>query len=154
MRVGDYVSLAHNAVQIAVLVVALLSPSIYRNARHWLLFAVSASVVVGAALSVTWTPTDMLPSTGAACLSRAQGRTMVAYLVWKLIFLLPVSWIRKITTSVLPAPTNDIILQQSLLVETGPGGLWTGTKTVKLHKYTCIQSLLRDDAGDLPSYME
>ncbi len=91
MRAGDYVNLTHTTVQITVIIVAILSPRIYVYTRHWLLFAVSASVVIGTALSVQWTPPDLLPLVGAACLSRFSGRSMVAYLVWKPIFLLRVS---------------------------------------------------------------
>ncbi len=90
LRAGDYVNLTHNAVQLTALLIAILFPKIYMYARHWLFFLVSASVVVGTVLSVKWTPPDLLPLVGAACLSRAKGRSMVAYLVWKPIFLLRV----------------------------------------------------------------
>ncbi len=91
VRAGDYVNLAHNAVQMTVVMVALLYPKVYMYTRHWLFFLVNAAVVIGMALSVKWTPPDLLPLVGAACLSRFKGRTMLAYLVWKPIFVLRVS---------------------------------------------------------------
>lgn len=90
LRAGDYVNLTHNAVQLTVLLIAALFPKIYMYARHWLFLLVSASVVIGTVLSVKWTPPDLLPLVGAACLSRAKGRSMVVYLVWKPTFLLRV----------------------------------------------------------------
>lgn len=91
LRAGDYVNLAHNAVQMTVVMVALLCPKVYMYTRHWLFFLVNAAVVFGTALSVKFTPPDLLPLVGANCLGRFKGRTMLGYLVWKPVFLLRVS---------------------------------------------------------------
>ncbi len=92
LRAGDYGNATLIATQLLVILVAVLLPRVYVRVRHWLLFAVNAAALVGAAVSVAWTPAALLPLVGvAAYLAPYWGSCMWLYLTWKSVYILRVS---------------------------------------------------------------
>ncbi len=91
VRTGDYGNLALIVTQLLAILVAVLLPRAYVRVRHWLLFAVNAALLVGAAASVAWTPAALLPVGAASHLGHYWGSIMVLYLAWKSVYVLRVS---------------------------------------------------------------
>ncbi len=91
LRAGDYANLALIVTQLLAILVAVLLPRVYVRVRHWLLFAVNAVVLVGAAASVAWTPAVLMPVGAAAYLVPSWGVGVWGYLAWRSVYILRVS---------------------------------------------------------------
>ncbi len=98
VRAGDYANLTFGSPQLLAALLAIFAPYLYECVRHWLFFAANAGALLGAAVSLAWTPAPLLLLGGASCLSRSRNRVMVMYLAWKSIVVLRVGAVAGRTT--------------------------------------------------------